>query len=306
MLTPGQDLAGYLVTRLGQLCLFLVTGTSVLAVLLIFYFIIQQAWPFLAEHNILEIFTHSGWYPEREQAEFGVLPLIVGSLYVTTCAMLIAGPLGLITACFLSDIVAFRIRQVIKPVIELLAAIPSVAYGFFAVMVFAPFLQHEAGLRTGTNILNVSIILAIMALPTIISVAEDALMAVGRDMREASYALGATRSETIVRTAMPAAHNGILAGIVLGVMRAIGETMLVWMASGNAAQIPHPWWDIAQSVRTITATIAVEMGETEKGSDHFHMLFVLGLLLLLFTFVLNLITEFFLKRVKKQAGGMRL
>jgi phosphate transport system permease protein len=205
-------------------------------------------------------------------------------------------------AVYLSDIVSFKARAVIKPVIEILAAIPSVTYGFFAVLVLAPWMQQRLGFATGTNALNAALILALMALPTIISVAEDSLSALGRELREASYALGATRVETVFKVVIPAALSGIMAAIMLGMMRAIGETMVVWMASGNANQIPHPWWDLSQSVRTMTATIAGEMGETEKGSAHYGSLFVVGVLLLGFSFCLNMASEFFLTRAKRAIG----
>jgi phosphate ABC transporter permease protein PstC len=222
-------------------------------------------------------------------------------MYVTIMALILSVPLGIIAAVFLSDIVSFRIRGVVKPVIELLAAIPSVAYGFFAVLVLAPWMQRNFGFPTGTNALNASLILSVMALPTIVSVAEDSLSAAGRELREASYSLGATRAETIVRVVIPAAHSGIVAGIVLGMMRAIGETMVVWMASGNASQIPSPWWDLSQSVRTMTATIAGDMGETVKGSDHYRALFMVGTLLLVLTFFLNSLSGYFLSAAKKNS-----
>ena len=211
---------------------------------------------------------------------FGALAIIVGSLYVSCAALVFAVPLGILAAVFLSDIVSWKVRNVVKPIVEILAAIPSVAYGFFAVLVLAPWLQKEFGFSTGTNALNAALILAIMALPTIISVAEDSISALGRELREASYSCGATRLETIVRVVIPAAHSGIIAAVVLGMMRAIGETMVVWMASGNAPQIPHPWWDLSQSVRTLTATIAGEMGEAPETSLHRGALFAMGVLLL--------------------------
>jgi phosphate ABC transporter permease protein PstC/phosphate ABC transporter permease subunit PstA len=249
------------------------------------------------------------WYPQAEHSEFGMLPLLYGSFLVTFGSLLVAVPLGITAAVVLSDIVPFQIRQLIKPVVELLAAIPSVAYGFFAIMVVAPWLQREFGLDTGTNALNASLILAVMAIPTIISVAEDALTAMGRDLREASYAMGATRFETLFKVVIPAAHNGIIAAVILGMMRAIGETMVVWMAAGNAAHIPHAWYDLnhvfgnlTEAVRTMTATIAAEMGEAPEGSIHRSALFHVGLLLLVFTFTLNVITEYFVSRFKKGMG----
>ena len=308
-LSFSQDVWGVVSGFLGRSFLFITTCISVLAVFLIFVFVIRESLPFLFEGTVSDIaarirdfLTTNDWFPERQQPEFGALAIIIGSLYVTLCSLVIAVPIGLAAAIFLSDISGFKVRQYCKPVIEILAAIPSVAYGVFAVMVVAPWMQNKLGFTTGTNALNASVILAIMALPTIISVAEDSLSAIGREIREASYGLGATRAETIVRVVLPAANSGIIAAVILGMMRAIGETMVVWMASGNAAQIPHPWWDLSQSVRTMTATIAGELGEVPKGTDHFHSLFAIGLLLLIFTFILNLISEYFLSRVK---GGKR-
>ncbi|MFA5240128.1 MAG: phosphate ABC transporter permease subunit PstC [Phycisphaerae bacterium] len=302
VLTPLQDIKGFLFHHFGHLFLFLITCTSVLLVLLIFFFVIRQALPFFTKFSLTEFLTTSSWYPEAGTPKFGALPLIVGSLYVTIAALVFAVPVGILAAIFLSDIVSLKARDFIKPVIEILAAIPSVAYGFFAVLVLAPWMQTKWGLTTGTNALNASIILSIMALPTIISVAEDSISAVGRELREASYALGATRFETIFKVVMPAAHSGIIAAIVLGMMRAIGETMVVWMASGNAAQIPSPWWNLAQSVRTMTATIAGDMGETPKDTPHYWSLFAIGVVLLAMTFLLNIISEYFLASAKKKAG----
>ena len=303
MLTYGEDLKGYVFKHLGHFFLFVLTCTSVLAVFLIFLFVIIEALPFLGRFSIVEFLTSTAWYPEHHQKpEFGALALIVGSVYVTAAALVFSVPIGVMVAVFLSDIVSFRVRGIVKPVIEILAAIPSVAYGFFAVLVLAPWLQKHLGFASGTNVLNASLLLSIMALPTIISVAEDSISATGRELREASYGLGATRVETMFRVVIPAAHSGIIAAIVLGMMRAIGETMVVWMASGNASQIPHPWWDLSQSVRTMTATIAGDMGETEKGSDHYRALFAVGLLLLVMTFLLNIVSEYFLTRAKKSSG----
>ncbi len=302
LLTYGQDLKGFLFKHIGQLILFILTCTSVLVVLLIFLFVILEAFPFLGRFSIIEFLSSTAWYPEHSEPEFGALALVVGSVYVTAAALVFSVPIGVAAAVFLSDIVSYKTRNIVKPIIEILAAIPSVAYGFFAVLVLAPWLQKHLGFASGTNALNASLLLSIMALPTIISVAEDSISASGRELREASYGLGATRFETIIKVVIPAAHSGIIAGIVLGMMRAIGETMVVWMASGNASQIPHPWWDLSQSVRTMTATIAGDMGETEKGSDHYRALFAIGLLLLIMTFMLNIVSEYFLSRAKKSLG----
>ena len=310
-LTATEDLRSYIGSHIGHGFLFLTTFVSVVAVLLIFFYVIGEAVPFFLKGTLVESLTRikeflftNQWYPQNEQnAEYGALAIIVGSLIVTICSLLLAVPIGLLAAVFLSDIAPFGLRQVCKPLIEILAAIPSVAYGVFAVMVVAPWMQTHLGFSTGTNALNASLILAIMALPTIISVAEDALSAIGRETREASYALGATRAETMVKVIIPVAHSGIIAAVILGMMRAIGETMVVWMASGNAARIPSPWWDLSQSIRTMTATIAGELGEVPKGTDHYYVLFGIGMLLLLFTFSLNLCSEYFMAKVKKQARG---
>jgi phosphate transport system permease protein len=302
VLTPAQDLKGFLLHYLGRIFLFLITCSSVLLVLLIFIFAVREAFPFFTRFSLSEILTSRSWYPEAQPPIFGALAIIIGSFYVTAAALILAVPAGIMAAVFLSEIVSVRIRDLVKPVIEILAAIPSVAYGFFAVLVLAPNLQEKFGFSTGTNALNASIILAVMALPTIISVAEDSITAVGTDIREASYGLGATRFETVFRVVIPAAHSGIIAAVILGMMRAIGETMVVWMASGNANQIPSPWWDLSQSIRTITATIAGEMGETPKDTPHYWSLFVLGVVLLVITFLLNIISEYLLASAKKRTG----
>jgi len=310
-LSATEDMRGYIGSHLGHGLLFLTTFLSVVAVLLIFFYVIHEAIPFFLKGSATEAFVRvkdfiftNRWYPQSEQhPEYGALAILVGSFYVTVCSLVIAVPIGLLAAVFLSDIAPFTLRQICKPVIEILAAIPSVAYGVFAVMVVAPWMQTHWGFSTGTNALNTSMILAVMALPTIISVAEDALSAIGRETREASYALGATRAETMIKVVIPAAHSGIIAAVILGMMRAIGETMVVWMASGNAARIPSPWWDLSQSIRTMTATIAGELGEVPKGTDHYHVLFGIGMLLLVFTFTLNLCSEYFMAKVKRQARG---
>lgn len=301
-LTPGQDLRGYLLAHLGRAVLFLLTFTSVLAVLLILLFVIYRSFSFLSGYSLVEFLGSRDWRPTADSPVFGSLAILVGSLYVSFAALVFAVPVGILAAVFLSDILSWKARNIVKPIVEILAAIPSVAYGFFAVLVLAPWMQKHLGLSTGTNALNASLILAIMALPTIISVAEDSISAVGRELREASYSCGATRMETMIKVIIPAAHSGIIAAVVLGMMRAIGETMVVWMASGNATQIPHPWWDVTQSIRTMTATIAGEMGEAPEGSQHRGALFAIGVLLLILTFGLNIVSEYFLSRAKKATG----
>jgi phosphate transport system permease protein len=351
--------------------LFTITSVSMLAVIFIILFIAKDALPFFKIRGISEFFTSVKWYPTGDPPQFGVLAIIFGSMIVTFLSTLISVPLALFSAISLSDILPFSVRQVVKPIIEIIAAIPSVAYGFFALVIFAPLLQQKGGhllgialwmlgiplsliitymlsdpladklfknpktshrlaivimlesfviyglyklylvfnqmtISSGANALNVSVILAIMALPTIASVSEDALQAAGRELREGSYALGATRAETLLKVVMPAAKSGIIAAIILGVMRAIGETMVVWMASGNAAQIPDPWYNVFAPIRTLTASIAGDMGEADHvtGSARYHVLFAMALFLLVFSFISNLISEYFVVRSKKKWGGL--
>ncbi len=302
LLTPGQDLAGYAASHAGKGLLLLITCVSVLAVLLIFYFIAATALPFFQTHGVKEFLGSTTWLPTADAPQFGILTMLAGSLYITLGATLIAVPVALCIAVFLSDIAPFRVRQWVKPLLEMLAAIPSVAYGFFAVLVVAPWMQEHLGFTTGSNALNASLILAVMAVPTIASVSEDALSAVGRELREGSYALGATRAETVVKVLIPAAHSGIFAAVILGMMRAIGETMVVWMASGNARQIPEPWWNLSKSVGTITAAIAQEINESS--GDLRLALFAMALVLLAITFVMNTAGEYFLTR-SRQLGHVR-
>jgi phosphate transport system permease protein len=355
----------------GQGVLFLITSLSTFAVFFIFYFILKDAIPFFKLEGFREFFSSTSWYPSGQPAEFGALPLFVGTGLVTLGAILVAVPLGVSAAVCLSDLLPFRMRQIVKPIIEVLAAIPSVAYGFFALVVFAPALQNHGGfilevgiwmvlgpllgllvvvggdlildklrerinnpklaglvifstlgtaayfliagiagqlgtveISSGTNALNVSIILGIMALPTVVSVSEDALQAAGRELREGSYALGSTRAETIMKAVIPASASGILAAVILGVMRAIGETMVVWMASGNAARIPEPIYNVLLPIRTLTATIAGDMGEADhvSGSSRFHVLFALAFCLLATSFIMNLVSETIVKRSRRKLG----
>ncbi len=354
---------------LGQGLLLLVTSASALAVLFIFFYIIRDALPFFRLEGFREFFARTKWYPSGDPPAFGALALFFGSGVVTAGAVIVAVPLAVAAAVCMSDILPFGVRQIVKPVIEVLAAIPSVAFGFFALVVFAPLLQEHGGallalgawliavplaflaivvlgdlladrlpdrarwagracliilfggvavlgmlrltgaladitISSGRNALNVSILLGIMALPTVVSVSEDALYAAGRELREGSYALGATRAETVLKVVIPAARSGILAAVLLGVMRAIGETMVVWMASGNAAQVPTPWYNILEPVRTVTATIAGDMGEADHvtGSARYHVLFALALCLLTFSFLCNLVSEWASRRSKARSG----
>lgn len=230
------------------------------------------------------------WYPTSTPvAEFGILPIILGTLLVSLGAILLALPIGLITAVYLSEVASERFRRILKPVIELLAGIPSVVYGFFGLVILVPLIQKTFGLPVGETALAGSIILAIMALPTIITISEDALRTTPQSLKEASLALGATRWQTLLRVVVPYAKSGITAASILGIGRAVGETMAVLMVTGNASVMPHTF---LQPVRTIPATIAAELGEAPFGGPHFKALFALGIILFLITMVFNLTVDF--------------
>ncbi len=312
ILSSGERTRRKIFSLAGRFFLFSVTSVAALAVMAIIFFIARDALPFFSDKGVAEFFFSKDWYPSHEPPQFGAAAIFVGSFLVTGTAVALAVPPGIFAALCMSDILPFNVRQVLKPVIEMLAAIPSVVYGFFALTVVAPFLQ-DAGrwlpghieIASGVNALTASVILGVMALPTIVSVSEDALQAAGREVREGSYALGATRAETLVKVVIPAAVSGLFSAVLLGIMRALGETMVVWMASGNAAQIPKPWYNLLQPVRTLTATIAGDMGEADQmtGSAHYHVLFAMGLCLLLFSFACNLAGEWIVARQRKRLRG---
>ncbi|MCX6257660.1 MAG: phosphate ABC transporter permease subunit PstC [Bacteroidia bacterium] len=230
------------------------------------------------------------WYPTTQPAaQFGILPLILGTIWVSLGAILIAFPLGIATAIYLAEVASPRLRFFLKPLIELLAGIPSVIFGFFGLIIVVPLIQKIFAIPVGETALAGSIILGIMALPTIITISEDAIKAVPRSMQEASMALGANQWQTIVRVVIPYAKSGITAATILGIGRAIGETMAVLMVTGNAAIMPHT---MLQPVRTIPATIAAELGEASYGGLHFKALFALGIVLFLITLIVNTSVEF--------------
>ena len=237
---------------------------------------------------------NESWKPVSFQKEsFGIFPLISGTLLVTLIAMLIAVPMGVIGAAYLSEVARGAEREILKPFIEILAGIPSVVIGFFGLIVIAPLVKDLFGLQIGLNALTGSILLAIMAIPTIMTISEDAIQSVPMSYKEASLALGASRFSTIWKITVPAAIPGIIAAVLLGMGRVIGETMAVMMVTGNAAKISFSPFE---SVRTMTATIAAEMGEVPFGSDHYRALFLIGIVLLLMTFGLVLIGHRFLKK----------
>lgn len=260
-------------------------GVSVIIIIgLIFLFLLREGLPAFLDVPLRQLFG-SRWYPVEDR--FGLWPLIAGSLLVTIGAVIIAVPLGLITAVYLGEIAPLWQRDILKPFIEVLAGIPSIVLGFFGWVALAPLIQN-LGAPTGLTAFTGSLILAYMSLPTIISITEDALYAVPKEYRDGALALGATQSQTIWRVVVPAARSGIVIAVMLGIGRAIGETMAVLMVTGNAANVPELGLDIFfQPVRTMTATIAAEMGEVAQGSLHYNVLFGVGIVLFIITFGIN-------------------
>lgn len=270
-------------------------------VLLIFLFLLREGVPIFFEVEMNNLFD-TRWYPTF--GLFGMLPLILGSALVTATAIAIALPLGVATAIFVREVAPMWAREILKPLIEVLAGIPSVVLGFFGMTMVAPFIREFLGAPTGLTAFTGALILAYMALPTIISVAEDALDAVPKSYRDASLAMGATHWQTIWRVVVPAARSGILTAVMLGMGRAIGETMAVMMVTGNAARMPLSLDSLFRPVRTMTATIAAEMGEVAKGSVHYHALFGIGIILFVLTFLINLAAASTIFKAQRR-GGLR-
>ncbi|HVV81796.1 MAG TPA: phosphate ABC transporter permease subunit PstC, partial [Kofleriaceae bacterium] len=297
--TPGRE-------RLHRLKELVIEGvirlcgiSAVLFVFGIFYFVVREAAPLLFHGlDLGQLFTSKEWYPDsNSNVRYGALALIAGTFSVTALAMLIAVPLGLGAAVFISEFCKGRLKEVLKVTIELLAAVPSVVWGFIGLVILNPVIIHTFHTPIGLNVLNGAILLALMSVPIMVSIGEDALKAVPDTYREAAEAMGATKWQVTWRVLLPAARNGLLAAVLLGVGRAVGETMAVLMATGHAVNIPHSPLD---SVRTITATIAAELGETAKGSPHYRILFVLGTLLFAITFLVNLTADLVIRGIKKR------
>lgn len=265
-------------------------------------FLFMEGIPLFKSTSVGAFLFGEFWYPTAEPPDFGILPLIAGSVAVTLLASCLAVPLGVLTAAYLTEIALPTTRRIVKPFVELLAALPSVVIGFFGMVVVAPFLQDYLGADTGLNLFNAGLMLAFMSVPTICSVAEDALFAVPRALREASLALGATRWETTCRVVLPAALSGIGTAVMLGMSRAIGETMVVLMVAGGAGMIPTSIFD---PVRPMPASIAAEMAEAPFRGEHYHALFAIGMVLFLFTLGFNLIAQHITEK-HRQAGSSSL
>ncbi len=269
---------------------------AIILVSLIFFFLLREGLGFFAQYNIKEFISGHFWYPTSKPAGFGILPLIMGSLFVTLGAAVIAVPVGVMAAFYISEVAPVAVRDILKSGIELLAAIPSVVIGFIGMVTLVPLVRVIFDIPTGLSAFSGALMLAFMAMPTIVSISEDAIRSVPGTYKEGALALGATKWQTMYRIILPAAAPGILAAVMLGIGRVIGETMAVMMITGNAAAIPDTIFD---PVRTMTATIAAEMGETVKGSMHYKGLFAIGLVLFVITFIINFIADSFLNRVKK-------
>ncbi len=272
--------------------------SSILFVTLILLFLLREGLPALANVSLKNMFGTT-WYPIEEF--FGILPLILGTLLVTIGATLIALPFGVGTAVYLSEIAPKWIRNILKPIIEILAGIPSVVLGFVGILVVVPFLRQFLNLPTGLTAFTGAILLGLIAIPTIVSIAEDALNNVPPAFRQAALALGATRWETTWGVTVPAAKNGILTAVMLGVGRALGETMAVMMVTGNAPVMPLKWNSLFAPVRTMTATIASEMGEVATGSAHYQVLFFIGIILFLISLAVNIAASSVSTRQRKRA-----
>jgi phosphate transport system permease protein len=274
--------------------------SAIIFVLGIFFFVFREAAPVLFndEFSITEFLFSAQWYPTSESnVRYGTLALTVGTIAVTALAMVIAVPFGLGAAIYISEFSGRKQKETLKIIIELLAAIPSVVWGFIGLTVMSRLIVTTTGAPVGVNLLNGGIILALMSIPIIVSIGEDALRAVPDTYREAAEALGATRWEVVHRVLLPAAKNGLLAAVLLGVGRAVGETMAVLMATGHAVQFPRSPLD---SVRTLTANIAAELGEAAAGSPHYRVLFLTGVLLFTITFAVNLTADFAIRGIRKR------
>jgi phosphate transport system permease protein len=278
-----------------EAAIFIAGTVSILFVILIFIFLLKEGLALFQTVSVWDFLAGKGWYPISDPPKFGALSLILGSIWVTAGAIVISVPVGVACAVYIAEVAPRWLREVLKGSVEFLAAIPSIVLGFIGLVTLVPLVQNIFGLPTGLTALSGSLMLGFMAMPTIVSIMEDALTAVPRSYREGALALGATHWQAIWRVVLPAASSGVIAALMLGIGRVIGETMAVMMITGNAARIPT---SLTQPVRTMTATVAAEMGEAVQGSPHYFSLFAIGIVLFLITFVINLTADFFLHRKK--------
>ncbi len=279
-----------------------VAGSCILVLFLIMGFLFLEGIPVFQHVSVYDFLFGQYWYPTADPPDLGIFPMIMGSISVTVVSSLLAIPLGLMTAIYLAEIAGPRMRNIVKPTVEMLEALPSVVIGFFGMVFIAPFLQDVFDLDTGLNLLNASVMLAFMAVPTITSLAEDAIFSVLDELREASLALGATHWQTIIRVVIPASLSGISTAVILGMSRSIGETMVVLMVAGGAALVPESIFD---PVRPMPASIAAEMAEAPFRTDHYYALFATGLVLFFITLLFNLIAAYIAEK-HKQVGTATL
>ncbi|MBN2427254.1 MAG: phosphate ABC transporter permease subunit PstC [Deltaproteobacteria bacterium] len=275
---------------------------SIFTLFLIFLFLLLEGIPLFEKISINDFIFGNYWYPTSDPPEFGVFPLIIASVAVTAVSAVVSIPLGVMTAIYLAEIASNKVREIAKPVVELLASLPSVVIGFFGMVIVAPFLQDTFNIATGLNLFNAAIMLAFMSVPTICSISEDAIYSVPKELKEASLALGATHFETIHKVVLPASLSGISTAVILGMSRAIGETMVVLMVAGGAAMIPGSIFD---PVRPMPASIAAEMAEAPFRGDHYYALFATGIVLFVFTLCFNLIADHVAHKYK-QVGAATL
>jgi phosphate transport system permease protein len=277
--------------------IFLSGIASILFVALIFVFLLKEGVSLFKTIGVGDFLSGRFWYPISDPPKLGILPLILGSLLVTAGAIVLAVPLGIASAFYIAEIAPPRLRNILKSCIEVLSAIPSVVLGFIGMVTLVPFIKKVFGIPTGLTAITGSIMLALMALPTIISISEDAINSVPREYKAGAIALGATHWQTLHRVVIHGAMPGIIAASMLGIGRVFGETMAVMMVTGNAAVIPK---SLLAPVRTLTATIAAEMGEAVRGSEHFYALFAIGIVLFVISFAINVTADLFLHRGKRR------
>ncbi len=267
---------------------FIVALASVAVLFSIMVFLFMEGLPIFKKISLSDFVFGQFWYPTSSPPDFGIFPLIIASIAVTLVSALISIPLGVMTAVYLAELAHKRVAEIVKPIVELLAALPSVVIGFFGMVVVAPFLQNTFGIATGLNLFNAALMLSFMSVPTICSLSEDAIYSVPVALKEGSLALGATHWETLLRVILPASISGISTAVILGMSRAIGETMVVLMVAGGAAMIPLSLMD---PVRPMPASIAAEMAEASFRGDHYYALFATGIVLFLFTLIFNIIAD---------------
>ena len=285
-----------------QYIFFIFAFVSITILCMILYFLVREGVPVFELVSVKDFLFGDYWYPTSDPPDFGIFPLIIASLLVTLCSAAVAIPLGVMTAIYLAEIASRRVKEVAKPMVELLASLPSVVIGFFGMVVVAPFLQNVFDIPTGLNLFNASLMLAFMSVPTICTISEDAIASVPVELKEASLALGATHWESMVRVIIPASLSGLSTAVILGMSRAIGETMVVLMVAGGAAMIPMSIFD---PVRPMPASIAAEMAEAPFRGDHYYALFATGMVLFVFTLIFNFIADY-LSNKHRQVGASTL